>query len=86
MIFPLERKAGSGKHFVAHGCVVEEDCFDDGGLFEVGFAEVFVGIEVCVMSAALVVARVLDELEARKAGQLEGNVIGAVCSALGDGR
>jgi hypothetical protein len=75
----------AGHHLVAHGGVVEEDGLDGGDLCEVGGLQALVGVHVGVVSAALVVHRVLDELEAGEADGVEGEMIGAAGVAHGDG-
>lgn len=73
------------EHLVAHGCVVDEDGFDGGGLLQVGGLQAFVDILVGVVGARFVVERVLDELEARDADRVEGEVVGAAGVLHADG-
>src|SRR3954454_4824856 len=56
----------AGDYLVALGGVVEEDGFDGGELCEISRLQSLVRIHVRVIGAALVVCRVLDELETRE--------------------
>ena len=58
-------------HLVAHGGVVEEDGLDGGDLREIGRLQALVGVHVGVVSAAFVVGRILNELEAGQADGVE---------------
>ena len=73
------------QHLVALRRVVEEDRFHGRNLLQVGGLQPLHHVLIRVVRAALVVQRVLDELESRNAYCIEAQVVGAAGVAVGDG-
>ncbi len=80
------RQRFARKHGIALGRVEDEYGHDDGSLFEVRLGEVFVGVEIGVNGAGLIIARILNELEAGETDLIEREVVGGAGIAQRDGR
>lgn len=78
------REGFAGHHLFAFRGVVEEDRLDDRGLHQVSRVEAFDGVHIGVVGTCLVVHGVLDELEARQADGVEGEMVRAAGIARGE--
>src|SRR6059058_1334059 len=71
-------------HFVAVGGQVDEASDDDGHLLHVRLLNALVDVHVGMVSARVVVQRILDKLKTGQADRIEGQVIGAAGVADGE--
>src|SRR5580693_5857183 len=73
----------TGQHLVAHRSLVDEAGYDDRNLFQIVGLQAVIDIHIGMVSARLVLYRILDELEPRNADGVERKMVGAARIAHG---